>query len=381
MTSIHILFFCMDNRLIPHPAWVEIDLAQFKKNLSTIKKNILSRLFCLCVKADAYGHGICEIATAAEEEGINYLGVACLKEGVELRRYGISTPIFVFGAIDERQIKDLIKWGLEFSVSSKFKAELVAAECAKMKKKCRVHLEIDTGMRRTGVRPETAVELLPWILQNDAIELVGVYSHLATADQPNDPFAMEQIKEFKRLRERFGKMDLIWHLANSGGAAFYPDSHFDMVRCGLLAYGYFPGKIQNPAYEVAPCFSLKARVSYFKVVAADVGISYGHSYRTNDQTRIATVPLGYGDGFFRSFSNRGSVLIRGKKFKIAGSVCMDQFMVDVGQNEVYVGDEATLIGTQGTETITLEEAAFSAGTISYELLCSLNGRLSRIYRK
>lgn len=368
------------NTEVPHPAWVEIDLSQFKQNIHWIRKKIGKKLLCLCVKADAYGHGLCEIGKAAGEAGVDYLGVSCLKEGVFLRLSGVTLPIFVFGAFDESQVKDLIEWGLEFTISSRFKADLVANMCVRLKRKCRIHLEVDTGLRRTGVRPETALELLPWLLTLDCVELVGVYSHFATSDRPNNPFVNEQIKQFRDLQNRFGKRNLIWHLANSGGVAFYPDSYFDMVRPGLLGYGYFPDGSEDVHKEIAPCFSLKAKVSYFKVVDAGEGISYGHLYRTQKKTRIVTIPLGYADGFRRSFSNKGAVLICGKKYKVAGVVCMDQFMVDVGIDAVYVGDEVTLIGYQGMQRISLEDAATIAETIPYELLCSLNGRLSRIYK-
>lgn len=364
---------------VPHPAWIEIDLVQFKKNIRSVRSRIGNSLFCLCVKADGYGHGICEIGVAAEEAGVDYLCVACLKEGVELRLKGVSLPILVLGAIHEDQIESLIAWDLEFTLSSKYKAELVLDVCARLGKTCRVHLEVDTGMRRTGVRMETAQQLLPWMLSQDGLVVVGVYSHFATADAPNHSFAQHQIFEFQKLRERFADKKLIWHLANSGGVVFYPDSYFDMVRPGLLCYGYFPDGREDPLGEIAPCFSLKAKVSYFKVVEEDMGISYGHSYKTTQKTRVVTVPIGYGDGYRRAFSNKGIVLIRGKKYRISGVVCMDQFMVDIGMDEVYIGDEVTLIGKQGLERISLEEAALIADTVPYEILCSLNGRLSRIY--
>jgi alanine racemase len=368
----------LQESMIPHPAWIEIDLGQFKKNIRAVRRLIGESLFCLCVKADAYGHGLSEAGRAAQEEGVDYLAVSCLKEGVALRLAGISIPILVLGAIHEDQIQGFIEWNLEFTISSKYKADLVVDLCTRIGKSCRVHLEVDTGMRRTGVRPETARELLPWMMDQKAFHVVGVYSHFATGDLPNHPFAREQIRQFRLLRDHFGK-GLIWHLANSGGVALYPDSHFDMVRPGLLCYGYFPDGTVDPAGEIAPCFSLKAKVSYFKVVEANEGISYGHTYKTAKKTRVVTVPLGYGDGYLRSFSNKGVVLIRNRKYKISGVVCMDQFMVDIGNDEVYIGDEVTLIGNQGIQRISLEEASFIAESVPYELLCSLKGRLSRIY--
>lgn len=365
--------------ICPHPSWIEIDLQQFRSNLMAVRKKIGSRLLCLTVKSNAYGHGLYEISRAAQETGVDYLGVSCLKEGAALRLAGITLPIFVFGAIHEDQINGLIEWDLEFSVSSRYKGELAAKMCADLGKTCRVHIEIDTGMQRTGMRPETAVNLLSWLQNVPSIEVVGIYSHLATADFPDHPFAFKQIEKMHQLANQLGRGKWIWHLANSGGVAFYPDSYFDMVRPGLMCYGYFPNGETDPSGQIAPCFSLKSKVSYFKVVAPGEGISYGHLYRTSAQTRIVTVPVGYGDGYRRSLSNQGNVLIRGKRYPISGAVCMDQFMVDIGMNEVYVGDEVLLIGKQGKEEIRLEELAQMTQTIPYELLCMLNDRLPRVY--
>lgn len=359
---------------IPHPAWIEINLSQFKKNIHIVRKRIGKSLFCLCVKADAYGHGLCEIGKVAADEGVDYLAVSCLKEGATLRASGITIPILVLGAIHENQIQDLIDWDLEFTISSRYKANLVLDVCARINKPARIHLEVDTGMRRTGVRPETAFELLPWMSSQRFFQLVGVYSHFAASDIPNHPITNEQIRQFKSLHDQFKGLNILWHLANSGGIVNYLESHFDMVRTGILCYGY-----ADPLEEVFPCFSVKAKISYFKVVEADLGISYGHSYKTSKQTRVITVPIGYGDGYKRAFSNKGIVLIREKKYKISGVVCMDQFMVDIGNDDMYIEDEVTLLGVQGNQRITLEEAAIIADTIPYELLCSFNARLSRVY--
>jgi alanine racemase len=360
--------------MIPHPAWIEIDLTQFRNNISIIRKYIGKSLFCLPVKANAYGHGLCEIGKAAEEAGIDYLGVAHLQEGIGLRNAGLKLPILVLGAFHEDQINDLIDYNLEFAISSKYKAELVAEKSKG--RKCRVHLEVDTGMQRTGVRPETARTLLPYLKSLENLEVVGIYSHLATADRPQDPLALKQIQNFQELVK---DIPLLRHLANSGGTAYFPEAHLDMVRPSLLTFGYLPEPCPAPLQEIRPCFSLKAKVSYFKVVKPGEGISYGHSYVTKKQTRIVTVPVGYGDGYRRCLSNRGSVLIRGKRFPICGTICMDQFMVDVGDEEVFVGDEVVLIGKQGNEEITLKEVAELCDSIPYEILCQLNERIPRIY--
>lgn len=364
--------------MYPHPSWIEIDISQFKKNLAIIQRKIGKRRFCLPVKANGYGHGAYFIAKAAEESGVDYLGVSCLKEAIELRFQGISLPILVFGAVHEDQMKDLIEREFEFSISSLYKADLVAKKCGSLKKKCRVHVEVDTGMHRTGVRPESALALISFLQQQSCFEIVGVYSHLATSDIANHPFALKQIQSFASLKAQCGKTPWIWHLANSGGVLHYPESYFDMVRPGLICYGYLPDGKDSSLQEISPCLSLKAKISYFKVVGPQQGISYGHLYQTASQTRIVTVPVGHGDGYRRALSNRASVLIRGQRFQIAGTICMDQFMVDIGHTEAYVGDEVTLIGKQGKEEITLWELCHLAGSIPHELLCSFNDRLVRI---
>jgi alanine racemase len=363
----------------PHPAWVEINLAQFRRNLLTVKSKVKHQKICLPVKGNGYGHGLCQIAKAAQEAGIDCLGVAFLSEAVLLRLSGISLPILVFGAVHENQIKDLIEFGLEFSISSKYKAELVLKQCSLLKKQCRVHLEIDTGMQRTGVRPETAVELFEWMKQHDYFQIVGVYSHFATADFPDDPFAHQQIEAMKALQQKIGREDLTWHLANSGGTLYYPESHFDMVRPGIVCYGYLPNGKNDPTKELLPCFAVKARLSYFKVVDEGRGISYGHRYKTARRARIVTVPIGYADGYRRIFTNRAPVLIRGNRFQVSGAVCMDQFMVDIGDKEAYVGDEVTLIGVQGEEEITLWDLAQLSSSVCNEILCGFNDRVPRIY--
>ncbi len=358
---------------IPHPAWIEIDTAQFRKNLAEIRLMIGDRHFCLPVKANAYGHGLCPIGKIAEDAGVNSLGVARLKEALLLRESGLQIPIILFGPAHEDQIDAALRLSIEPTISSKYKAELFAKKC---KKKLKVHLEIDTGMRRTGVREENALDLLSYVDQLDCFDVVGIYSHLATADTPNDPFALKQIDAFRKIAEAVANRGIRCHLANSGGVAFYPASHFDMVRPGLLAYGYLPNAMEHP--QIKPILSLKAKVSYFKVVEPDTGISYGHEYHTRSRSRIATIPIGYGDGYRRAFS-QASVLIRSKLYPIAGTICMDQFMVDLGSaGEAYVGDEVTLIG-QIPEEISLWSLAKKINSTPYELLCSFNERLPRFY--
>jgi alanine racemase len=216
------------------------------------------------------------------------------------------------------------------------------------------------------------------------MELTGVYSHLASSDKPDDEFTYEQIKLFAEVVSWVRKLkpDVICHLANSGGVCYYPDSYLDMVRPGIFSYGYHLGDFaeDNALEVVQPCFSLKSQVIYFKVVAKNSGISYNQQYITSTQTRIVTLPIGYGDGFPRVLSNCGEVLIHGCKYTVSGTICMDMFMVDIGpQGVAYVGDEVVLIGKQGANEITLECVAKKCQTITYEILCGFNERLPRTY--
>ena len=351
---------------VAHPSWIEVDLGQFRKNIEVVRRYIGKALYCLPVKANAYGHGLTEIGRAAEAAGVDYLGVAHLQEGIELRDAGVKIPILVFGAIHEDQIDDLIEHELEFSISSKLKADFVAKRCDG---KCRVHLEVDTGMHRTGVRSSTAIELMRHLRDLKVFDVVGIYSHFATT---GDAFAEKQMERFQALLKEpiFQEQKLIRHIANSSGIMHFPV--LDMVRPSLITFGY--GEL-----GVSPCFALKSKVSYFKVVEKGEGISYGHTYVTKKKTRVVTVPIGYGDGYRRALSNRGHVLIRGKRYPIAGTICMDQFMVDVGDDDIFVGDEVVLIGKQGSEEILLTEIAELCDTIPYEILCQFNNRLPRVY--
>lgn len=370
------------NNNLPHPAWIEINLQQFKRNVVAIRNQIGSSLFCLPVKANAYGHGLVPIAQAAVEAGIDYFAVAFLQEAALLREANIRKPILVMGAIHEEQIPDLLTYRLELSIASLYKANLVAKQCAKMGRICKVHVEIETGMQRTGVRPSTAIELLNYLYATPCFDVVGVYSHLATAEDPANEEAKKQVAVFHEFVNKVIKpknKKIICHLANSGGVCYYPEANLDMVRPGILAFGYFPHALPKGLEQIQPFLSVKAKVAYFKVVAQNQGIGYGHTYTTTTPTRIVTIPVGYGDGYRRALSNRGEVLIRGRRYPIVGMICMDQFMVDIGHDEAHVGEEVTLIGKQNSAEISLIEISRLCDTIPYEILCGFNDRLPRYY--
>jgi len=374
----------MDHSPYGHPAWIEIDLNQFQKNIAIIKKHIGAVRFCLPVKANAYGHGLIPIAKAAAQGGVDYLGVSCLQEGALLRKAGIKIPILVFGAIHQEQIPELLAYQLEFTIASSYKAKMVADICNRLQSQAKIHLEIDTGMQRTGVQLETAPSVLALIKANKNLQLVGVYSHLATADEVNNNFTTLQIERFTQFIDQYfsakEQKKILFHLANSAGVMHYPTSYLDMVRPGILAFGHCINS-NEALKEIKPFFTVKAKIAYFKVVKKGQGIGYGHRYITPEDTRIITIPLGYGDGYRRSLSNQGNILLHNKKYPIAGIICMDQFMVDIGQDTGLVGDTVIVIGTdkESSSEITITEIANSCETIPYEILCGFNNRLPRLY--
>lgn len=367
-------------RVNMHPTKIEVDLRQFKKNLFEIRTVIGNRLFLLPIKANAYGLGLLPIAKAGLEAGVDYLGVAFAKEAIELRQEGIGAPILVLGAILEEQFETLINYGIEITLSSHMKAALLSNITNKLKKPCRVHIEVDTGMARTGMRPETALALFLKLNNHPFIQVVGIYSHLATSNIKNHPFCLLQLKAFDQLMNKIDPAKkLISHIANSGAI-----EHFNqelclrqMVRPGVLCFGY--SVTEEWKNRVKPCFTLKSKISFFKVLEKDSGISYGHSYRTKSQTRIVTVPIGYGDGYRRILSNSAQVLIRSKRYPIVGNICMDQLMVDIGLDEAYVGDEVVLIGKQGALEISIEEVAHLCKSVPYEIFSGFTSRIPRSY--
>lgn len=366
-----------------HPTVIEINKKIFENNLVQIRKQIgVGVRLLLPIKANAYGHGLMPVAQLAEPL-VDYFGVACLDEGIRLRQNGISKPILVFGAMDEEQIRGLVENNLEITISSMYKARLVHEFCLKSGKKCKVQIKVDTGMNRVGIRPESFNPLLDFVLASSVLILTGVYSHLAMSEVTDNSVTETQITAFSKIVAivKARKSSVICHLANSGGVCYHPSSYFDMVRPGLLSYGYFPGEklTTGNLVEIKSCFSLKSRVSYFKVVNEGAGISYNHRYHTSEMTRIVTIPIGYGDGYRRGLSNSGEVIIRNKRYQISGTICMDMFMVDIGSNgEVYVGDEVVLIGKQGDQELKIEELASKLDTIIYEVLVGFNERIPRV---
>lgn len=367
-----------------HPTKIIINKNQFIKNLETIKAKVGEKTkLCLPVKANAYGHGLVQTALIAESH-VDYLAVACLDEGVTLVKNGIKKPILVFGSFDDQQISELIANKLEITVTSLEKAKALSEYCRQIETICQVHIKIDTGMHRVGALDDEAKELIDYVANNPVLEFIGIYSHLAASDSPNRIITEMQIEKFTKIAEyaKSLKSNIICHLANSGGVTYYPESYFDMVRPGILSYGYYVHKdMAESLITVKPCLSLISRIMHLKTVAENTGISYGHRYTTQETSNIATIQIGYGDGYRRSLSNKGQLaIINGMKFPIVGNICMDMLMINLGNYQgAKVGDEVVLVGSQGNETIELHELSEKLQTIDYEVLVGFTGRIPRVF--
>ncbi len=338
------------------------------------------------VKANAYGHGIKRVSEELLNAGADYLGVAYLEEALYLRQNGITAPILVLGAINTEQVRDFILNDIEITTSSIEKSRAIAETARKLNRTAKVHIKIDTGMERIGVHWYNAEKFIEETQALDLLEVKGIFSHLAKAESDRD-FTEQQISRFDEvvtLMERKNIRPEYVHLANSAGIINHPASHYNMVRPGIMLYGYNPnGYLPGETFsgrKLQPAMNLKTRVSYFKVCPPDTGISYNHIYRTKEQTRIVTLPIGYGDGYNRLLSNQGEVIIRGRRYTVAGAICMDQTMVDIGPDGVaYNGDDVLLFGKMDGEVIPLESVCDKTGTITYEFLCNIGYRVPRIY--
>jgi alanine racemase len=370
-----------DNYVGYRPTWAEVNLKNIEYNFSRIKEKVgLFTKVMVTIKADAYGHGLVPVAKTLEACGADFFGVASIDEGIKLRESGIKTPILILGLILKKDIAPLFKYSLSTTVCDEELPKAINNRAKALNKRVSVHIKVDTGMGRIGIQHYDAHKLVLKVNRLKYIDIEGIFTHFAFADL-NKEFTFHQIDLFDRLVKKLNREGIripLVHAANSIGLIDYKKSHFNMVRPGLIAYGLHP-KV-GLRIDLKPVLSLKTKVVFIKSVPAGSGISYGHDYITRKPTKIATLPIGYGDGYPRNLSNKAEVLIGGKRFKIAGKICMDQIMVDVGRAHIRVGDEAVLIGTQGKAKITTEELAVKSSTIPYEIVCGLGSRIPRIHK-
>ncbi len=362
------------------PTWAEINLKSLAYNLNQIKKALSAKTKILAtIKADGYGHGLIPVARKLTACKVDYFGVASIDEGIKLRAAGIKDPILILGLIFKDDAGILFRYKLTPTICSYGQALKLDRFGRRLGQRIKVHIKVDTGMARIGVAWQEAKKLICQIFRLKFVEIEGLFTHFALADI-DKKFTEYQISLLNKLcfqLEIEGLHIPLIHAANSMGLLAFRNSHFNMVRPGLVLYGLYPK--QALKIKLKPVLSLKTKVIYVKRVFKGCGISYGHSYVTRKKTTIVTLPIGYGDGYPRNLSNIGPVLIKGKRFKVSGRICMDQIMVDVGNLKVRIGDDAVLIGSQGKLCITAEELADISGTISYEIVCGLGSRIPRIY--
>lgn len=361
--------------------WAEVNLTTLEGNLAAIHRKVAPAKVMLVVKANAYGHGLVEVSKALAGKA-DYVGVAVLEEGILLRKLGITAPILVLGGIWGDQILGYLQHDLTLTASSVERLRQIDAVAGQIGVKAKVHLKIDTGMERIGVHYYSAGSLQEAALQCRHVEVEGIFSHFANADSADLTHARIQLDRFNEVLRFYERRSLpmpMRHIANSAAILQLPESSMDMVRPGIMLYGVYPSPEVPRTVAVKPALAWKSRVVYFKVVKPGHSVSYGSTWQSDHNVRVVTVPVGYGDGYFRSMSNRAHAIIRGKKYPQVGTICMDQFMINIEWDSAYNGDEVLLLGESGGQQIRVEDLAEWAGTIPYEILTNINTRVPRLY--
>jgi alanine racemase len=367
------------------PVWAEIDLDAVRANVRALRTTSAPAELLAVVKADGYGHGAVPVARAALEGGAVALGVALVEEGIELRAAGIDAPILVLSEPVPEAAPSVVAYGFTPVVYTLAGIDALAKAVADHgdHNPLAVHLKVDTGMHRVGCRVEDAVDLAAQVVDRHELRLAGVCTHLAVADEADNAYTAEQLARFEgvlgALRARGIPTGTV-HASNTAGAIDWPAARYDMVRVGIGVYGIAPADEFEGRVSLHPALSLKARVSHVKTVPKGARLSYGLRYETTSPARIATVPIGYADGVPRELAHRGGeAIVRGRRCPIAGTVTMDQLMLDVGDLPVEVGDEVVLIGRQGDEEVTAASWARAMGTIAYTIVCGIGPRVPRVY--
>lgn len=374
----------ISSKEVVRPTYVEVDLSRLTKNYRAIQEKVAPAGVMPILKANAYGHGLVEVARHLESLDAPYLGVAFLEEGILLREWGVKSPILVLGGILDNQVPLFLDYDLTLTASSVEKLAQINNAAREKGTTAKVHLKIDTGMERIGVHYYSASTLLDASLDCEHCQVEGIFSHFANSDTADLRSAETQLSRFQDVLDFYEQRGLpppMRHMANSGAILQMPESYFDMVRAGIILYGVYPSAEIPRSISVQPTLSWKSRVVYFKVVKPGHPVSYGSTWQSDHMVRVVTVPVGYGDGYFRSLSNKSEVIIRGKAYPVVGRICMDQMMVNIEWETAYNGDEVILIGESENAVITCDQLAELAGTIPYEILTNINTRVPRVYAR
>lgn len=368
-------------------AWAEINLDNIAHNMQEVRRLAGKRTEIIAVvKADAYGHGTLETVPTLLENGATRLAVSMLDEAIQLRKIGVDVPILVLNHTDFRRLGEVLEYNITQTVYSHEMARALSEEAIRHGTKAKVHIKIDTGMTRVGFKPGySAVKDVMAISKLDGIIIEGIFTHFAEADTKDRTYTYHQFELFDSIIKelnRIGMLIPIRHVSNSAAIIQYPEMTLEAVRPGIILYGIYPSKeVDRSAIDLKPAMTLKANIVHVKEVEPGISISYGRTFTTRRRSRIATVPIGYADGYSRLLSNKSRVLINGQYAPVVGNICMDQCMVDITDisGDVKAGDEVVLIGRQGDNEITADEIADLIGTIPYEILSVIGKRIPRVY--
>ncbi len=370
--------------MLLRPTYAKVNLSAIKRNVKNIKESLPRQtMFCAVTKADGYGHGSVMVSKAAIEAGADWIAVAIPEEAAVIRDDGITAPILVLGPSNRSQWRKGVSLDLSMVVTSLDCVKNALSAAKEFGRTVKLHLKVDTGMNRIGVKTlDEAKRLLDIVAQEETLCLEGLMTHFAAADEADKTYTIKQnerFQEFIALAKRMGFSPIV-HAANSGAALDCPELAYDMVRVGIAMYGCYPSDEVKKDVKLEPAMSLHTQISHIKTVEAGEKLSYGCTYTTERQTRVATLPIGYADGFNRLLSNRGEVLVGGRRARVIGRVCMDQTLIDVTDIEgVKLHDNVVCIGSQKDAAISVEEYAALCGTINYEILCALSPRVPRLY--
>lgn len=372
---------------IIRPVWAEIDLDKIAFNMRNIKKLAKDKEVMAVIKADAYGHGAVEIAEVLLENGASRFAVAIITEAIELRESGIKAPIMTLGYTPIEFGEDLIKYDIEQTVYDLEYARQLSEIALKMGKKAKIHIALDTGMGRIGFMPDdNSLNEVLEIASLYGIEIVGIFTHFSTADEEDKEYTNYQfskIQNFIKMLSNNGVNIPIKHVSNSGAIIDSPETYLDAVRAGIILYGYYPSdEVNKERLSIKPALTLKAKIGHVKKLEKDMYISYGRTFKTERDSIIATLPIGYADGYSRLLSGKAKVIVNGKVANVVGRICMDQCMIDVTDvGEVKVGDEVIILGEDRELKFNADDMAEIIGTINYDILCMIKHRVPRVYKK
>lgn len=373
--------------------WTEVSLNGIEHNFKEIKKKIGDTKICCVVKADGYGHGAAEVAKEYEKLGADFLAVSNLDEGKELRDSGVSLPIVILGYTPALNASELAQFNISQAVYSLEYAKMLNENCKKSNVKIKMHLKIDTGMSRIGFmcqsfpRDDYSFEEIKQVCNLEHLQLEGIFTHFCVSDEDKEgrEFTNKQYENFRSVVEKLDKMGIkpqIIHCSNSGAIEDYPETYCNMVRAGIILYGLSPSQKLADRLDLIPVMTLKTSVAHIKYIEKGATISYGRTFEANKKMKIATVPIGYADGYIRKYAKDGYMVVNGKKAPIVGRVCMDQTMLDVTEIEnVKIGDEVVVFGNGKKGEPTADSLAISADTINYEIVCLVSKRVPRVFVK